>query len=95
MLLSKSPFFNALFEYPIVIVIFSRNLDAALQPLNTEGNVTRTGKSTSDLDKSDMVAMGYINRTMMDIVPEEEEEEDDDDGCRGRNVSFHQMITIQ
>lgn len=92
MLLSKSPFFlNVLFEYPIVIL--SRNLDAALQPLNTEGNVTRTGKSTSDLDKSDMVAMGYINRTMMDTVPEEEEE--DDDGCRGRNVSFHQMITIQ
>ena len=92
MLLSKSLFLNALFEYPIENEIFSRNLDAALQPLNTEGNVTRTGKSTSDLDKSDMVAMGYINRTMMDIVPEEEE---DDDDCKGRNVSFHQMITIQ
>ena len=63
----------------------------ALQPLNTEGNVTRTGKCTSDLDKSDMIAMGYINKTMMNTVPEEEE----DDSGKGRNVSFHHMITVQ
>ena len=53
--------------------------------------MTRTGKCTSDLDKSDMIAMGYINKTMMNTVPEEEE----DDGVKGRNVSFHHMITVQ
>ena len=63
-----------------------------LKPLYKDGNVTRQGKSTADLDKSDMIAMGYINKTMMELVSRAA---NDEDQAKNRNVSFNQIITIQ
>ena len=72
--------------------IFRDPTDPALKPLLLDGNVTRNGKSTTDLDKSDMVAMGYINKTMMELVAKAA---NDDEHAKNRNVSFSQIITIQ
>ena len=58
--------------------------DSNLKSLNVQGDVTRTGKSTADLDNSDMVAMGYVNKTMLE-----------EGQAKSRNVSFNQIITIQ
>ena len=65
---------------------------ATLKPLYADGNVTRQGKCTADLDKSDMIAMGYINKTMMELVARAG---NDEEQAKNRNVSFNQMITIQ
>ena len=63
-------------------------------------NVTRTGKPIDDLDRSDLVAMNYMNFTK--VGPDDETISGcDDTKCEDHNpqkqykVSFHQNTTIQ
>ena len=64
-------------------------------------NVTRTGKPIDDLDRSDLVAMNYMNFTAR-IGPEDETvtgcdvtECEDHNPQKQSKVSFHHNTTVQ
>ena len=63
-------------------------------------NVTRTGKSTDDLDESELKAMGYTNMTTM-IEQRDDLSNLDQENLRkmalqtSKNVSFHRHTIVQ